>query len=116
MHENLHVAGMVRNAIEHMAQVGLRVDAAQLGRADQCVDDRSATPPGIGAQVQEVLASNRDASQRTLRRVAVRLDATFVNEARERGPVAQRVADRRRHGRLRRDLCQGRFQPGLELL
>src|SRR6218665_1675793 len=110
------VAGVVGNAIEHVAQVGLRVDTAQLGRADQGVDHRSATPTAIGAQVQEVLASDRDASQRTLRRVVVRLDAAVVNEARERGPVAQRVADRHGHGRLRRDLCQRRIQPGLELL
>lgn len=110
------VAGVLGNAIEHVAQVGLRVDAAQLGGADQGVDDRRAAPTGIGAKVQEVLAPDRNASQRTLGRVVVRLDATVVNETRECGPVAQRVADRHGHGRLRRDLCQRRVQPGLELL
>jgi hypothetical protein len=54
------VAGMVGNAIEHVAQVGLRVDAAQLGGADQGVDDRRAATAGIGAEVQEVLSSDRN--------------------------------------------------------
>lgn len=65
--------------------------------------------------MQVVLASDRNASQRALGCVVVGLDPAVVDEARERCPVAQRVADRQCHRRLRRDLRQRRVQPRLQL-
>ena len=64
---------MVGDALEHMAQVGLRIDADELGRADQGVNHRRAVPAVVGAEMQ-VVPPDRHAAQRALGRVVVRLD------------------------------------------
>jgi hypothetical protein len=45
---------------EHVAQIGFRVEAVQLGGADQAVDRGGALATGIGAGEQVVLAAQSD--------------------------------------------------------
>ena len=49
--------GVVRDALQHVAQVVLRVDAVELGRAEQRVDRRGALAAAIGALGALVLAA-----------------------------------------------------------
>jgi len=93
---------MLADALQHVAQIRLRLDRIELGRADQGVEHRRACAPRIGAQMQIVLATDRYRAQRPLGSVVVRLDATIFDEARERTPVRQRVADRAGQGRFGR--------------
>ena len=47
-------------------------------------------------------------------RVLGRVDAPVTDEVRQRRPIAQGIADRQRHRRLRRHLRQGLAHPGLQ--
>jgi len=47
---------VIGDAREHVAEVGFRIDAVQLGRADQAVDRGGAVAAGIGSSKQVVLA------------------------------------------------------------
>ena len=62
---------MVGDAGEDLAQVGFRIDAVELGAADQAVDAGSALAAGVGSGKQVALASEGDGAQRPLRGVVV---------------------------------------------
>lgn len=50
------------DALEDMPQVGLRVDAVELDRADESVNRGGAAAAGVGAGKQVVAAPERDAA------------------------------------------------------
>ena len=77
---------MVGDARKHRAQVGLGIEAVELGRADQAVDRRGPFPAHIGAREQIVLAAQGHRPQRPFSGVVVDLDAPVVAVARERRP------------------------------
>jgi hypothetical protein len=48
---------MVRNALQHMAQVRIRINAIELAGANQAVNHCGTVATTVGAEVQVVLAS-----------------------------------------------------------
>ena len=51
---------MVGDALEHVAQVSLRIEADELGRADQGVNQRRAVPAVVGAKMQVIFSADRN--------------------------------------------------------
>jgi hypothetical protein len=47
---------MIRDAFENIGKIGLRIDAAHLGRLDDGVDTSGALSAGIGATEEIILA------------------------------------------------------------
>ena len=107
---------MLRDALEHEPQVGVRVDVVELGAADEGVDHRRARAAGIGAQMQVILATDCDTSQRALGEIVVRLHATVINKANQGAPIAQRITDGTGHIRLGRKLAQGIVEPTMHFI
>jgi hypothetical protein len=75
----------VGDAGEDVAQPGFRVEAVELGGADERVHRRGAVAAGVGAGEGPVPAAQRDAAQRVLGDVVVRLQPGVVEEARQGG-------------------------------
>ena len=108
---------MVGDALEHVAQVRLGIEAVELGRLHQAVDRRGALAARVGAGEQVVLAAEGDAAQRALGGVVVDLDAAVVAIAGQRRPALRRVADRLRQ--VATSPTRGAsvsLQPGVQLL
>ena len=82
---------MLGDAFEHVAQVGLWVQAVELGRADQAVHGGCAFTAGIRASVQPVLASEGHSPDLALGGVVVDLDAAIVGVADQCIPPPARV-------------------------
>src|SRR6266704_5794078 len=88
---------------EHVAQIGLRIDAVYLAGFDERGDDRPVLATAVGAGEEVVLAAERDRTNRTLDNVGVDLDAPVVEEAGKAVPARERVADGCGDGRLAGD-------------
>ena len=101
---------------QHMAQPGLGVDTAQLGRADQRVDGGGAFAAAVGASKQVVAAADGHAAQSAFRRRVVDLDGTVLTVAQQRRPEFERVQDRRRRVGLARQRIERGAQPALEVI
>lgn len=85
---------------EHVAKIGLRIDAVHLASFDERGNDRPVFAAAVGASEEVVLAAERDRADRALDDIGVDLDAAVVEEASEPVPARERVADRRGDGRL----------------
>src|SRR5207245_551884 len=59
------------HAIDHVGEVGLGIEAAQLGAFQHGVEDRGALAARLGVQEQEVLAGDGDGAQRALGDIVV---------------------------------------------
>ena len=57
---------MLGDTLDEMAQTRLRVEAVELGRADQAVDGRSALAARVEPGEHEILAARRLGQRRTL--------------------------------------------------
>jgi hypothetical protein len=53
---------MVGNALQDVAQIGLGIDAVELGCSDQAVDRRGALAAGVGSAEEVVFALMRSFS------------------------------------------------------
>ena len=106
---------MFGNALEHVAQIRLRVDTAELGRTDQAVQRGSMSAPGVGAGVQPVFPPQSDRSYFALGSLVVDLDSAIAGIAREGCSSAVRVQDGARQARLDRRGGQRRVHPQLEV-
>ena len=73
------VDGVIGEAFEDITQVGFRIDAVKLGRAQQAVDGRRALSAGIRSGEEIVLAAEGDHAQRPFRRVVIDLDVAVVS-------------------------------------
>lgn len=71
---------MIGNAFEHVAQVPKRLDAIELCRSDERVDHGGAVAAAVGSEVEIVLPPDCHGSERALRNVVMRLDASVLNE------------------------------------
>ncbi len=88
---------MLGDALEDVAQIALRVDPVQLGRAQQRVHHCRRVATRIRADVEVVFSADRYATQGALSRIVVCVDASVTDEVRQRRPVVQGIADRQRH-------------------
>jgi hypothetical protein len=69
---------IIGDAREHVMQIGLGIEAVQLGRLDQGIEDGRALGPEVGAGEQVVLAPERHAAQRPFGGVVFDRDAPIV--------------------------------------
>lgn len=90
---------LCRQPLEHIAQVGVRIDAVHLRRADQAHDRRGALAGAQTAGEQPVVAPERDRPDPVLDPVVVGRQVAIAEVARERRPALQAVIDRSGGGR-----------------
>ena len=107
---------MIGDVGQHMAQPGLGVNTAQLGRADQRVDGGGTLATAVGASKQVVAPANGNATQGALGGRVVDLDDAVVAVAQQRRPQIERVLDRGRRVRLARQLFKRGAQPVAEVV
>src|ERR1700737_2255808 len=79
---------------EHISEIGEGLEVVELGRGEERSDNGPAIAAAVRAGEQMVLAAERDRSDGALDRVVIELDAAVVEEAGERRPSGERVADR----------------------
>lgn len=68
---------MLGDAFEDVSQVGLGVDAVELGGTDQAVDVGGTFAAGVGAGEEIILPTERDGAQRALGGVVVNLPTSI---------------------------------------
>ena len=99
------LVGQRGQAREHLAQVGLWVDASAAAGFDDRVEDGAAVP-GFGfADEQPVLLADGRRPDGVLDGVVVDLDSAVFEIHAEHGPQRQRVVDGFAHGALRQVLA-----------
>ena len=84
----------VGNAGKDVCEPNFRIDAVELGRADQSVDRRGPLAAGVRAGEEIVLAAKGGAAQGVLGDVVVGLQPAVVEETGERNAALERVAER----------------------
>ncbi len=80
---------MLSNALEHVAQVGGRIDVVKQASADQAVEVRRTLAAGVGTRKEVIFAAQNECADRALGGVIVQLDAPVVTKARECLPSHQ---------------------------
>ena len=90
---------MIGDMGQHVAQVGLRINAVQPGAADERLHGRSALATAVGPHEQEAHASQAASSQRILGNVVVDLNCPIHAVIRQGLPLAEPVVGR--PGRVR---------------
>jgi hypothetical protein len=106
---------MIGDSGEYLAEVGLRIQAIQLGRSDQTVERGGALAAGVGTREQKILPSQGHRAQGAFHGL-VDFDASVLAISRQRSPARERVSDGRRKIRLPRSLAGGLAEPLLEVL
>ena len=91
------------DALEHVPQVQVRIDAVQTTGADQAVQARCRLPARIRAGEEVVATPEHERTDRALGGVIVDLDAAVLDVARECRPARQRVLDRPGERRFHRE-------------
>jgi hypothetical protein len=99
-----------------VTQVEVRIEPAQAAGADQTVEPRGRLATGVGASEQVVTTSEHQRADRALGGVVIDLDGTILDIAGERRPARQRVLDRLRERRLRRQRRARLPQPRSQLV
>lgn len=84
---------MVGNAVKHVGEVRLGIEAVQARRADQAIHRSCAFAASVGAGEQVVAPPNRDATQRSFSNQVVDLCAPVAAVVDQRRPVVQRILD-----------------------
>lgn len=79
---------------EHVAEIGVGLEAMELRRRDDGVEDRGPLGAGVGAGEQPVVATDGDATQCALDRAVVELELPVEEEDAERSALALEVRDR----------------------
>ena len=80
---------MLGNPADDMAQVSLRIEPVELGRADQAVDRRRTLAPCVRTRKEEIFPAQGDRAQRPFGGVVVDLDVPIGGVARERRPAGE---------------------------
>src|SRR5690606_36205820 len=88
------VRRMLLHAREHVGQVRDRVDSVLLAGCDERIEDGEVLSGVLVTEEEVVRASESNAAKRGLRDVVVRRDRRMTEEAAERSPVTEQVADR----------------------
>lgn len=107
---------MLGNAAEHIAQVGLGIQALEFGRLHQAVDLGRALAASVRVHEQLVAPSQGHPTQRPLGSVVVRLDTAVISIARQGLPASEAIADGLCQFRVGRHVSQQLAQPGVHHL
>ena len=83
---------MRRDALDHIAQIHERIDLQVLAGLDQRTQDGGAMGGRFAPGEEPVFAAKHDRPERLLRPVVVDLEPAVFGVARQRDPVAQRIA------------------------
>ena len=84
---------MVVNAVEHVGQIGLRVDAVHLGGLDDHHGASQRLRTGLGAREEPVLAADSNRAQGALGCIVVDGDPTILREQAEGAPSAKAISE-----------------------
>ncbi len=103
----------VDHTLENVPEISVRLDAVELRGGDEGADYGPALAAAIGAGEQMVIAPERHGPDGALDGVGVELDAAIVEEAAERRPACQGIADGLGQPTARRNQAQLVLQPGL---
>ena len=107
---------MVGDAAEDVAQIGLGVEAVELGGFDQGVDGGGAFAAGVGAGEQVVLAAQGQGPDGALGGVVVDLQAPVIEIARQGLPAPAGIADGAGQLALAGELGQRAVEEGGQLV
>src|SRR5215470_12757541 len=105
----------VDHALEHVAQVGVGLDAVHLARFDQRAECRPSFSAEIRTREEMILAPECNRTDCALNWVGIKLDATVVQESREAVPARQRIADRIGKPAATRRAAELLLEPDLQL-
>ncbi len=100
---------------EHVGEVRVRIDAAELAGFDQRRDDRPVLAAAVRAGEESILAIEGDRANGTLDGVRVDVDPTVVEEPGQAFPTRQRITDRLGELALLADERELGAQPRLEV-
>lgn len=78
---------MVGDAGQNVPEIGLGIEAVELGALDQGVDDGGALAAGVGAGEEPVLTADGERPDRAFGGIVVDLQIAMVGIAGERGPA-----------------------------
>src|SRR3954470_21760658 len=102
--------------LEHIRQIGLRVEVVQLRRVDQTGQDRPRPGSALTPGEERILTAKCNRPHGPFNRVRVHLDPAVLQEQGETGPVAEHILDRLNQARPARKLDQGGHQPRFQSL
>ena len=107
---------MVGDAVDHLAQISLRIGAVELGGFDERVRRGGALAAGIGAGEQIVLAAERERADGALGGVVADLQGAVIEVARERRPAGAGITDRLGQLAAAGDHRERRIKEGREIV
>jgi len=84
----------VDHALEHVAQVGVRLNVVHLACFNKRTKCRPSGSANIRACEEMILSSERNRTDGALNRIGIELDPSVVQETRQAIPARQRIADR----------------------
>ena len=87
-------AGIIGDAGEHVGEILLRVEAAELRRFDQRNKSRCPAAAGVGAGEQVIFAADRDAAQGPLGGIVVEGEPAVIEASQQRLPARPHIAER----------------------
>src|SRR3954469_8053183 len=96
--------------LEHIGQIGVRVEVVQLRRVDQTGQDRPRPGSALTPSEECILPAQCNRPHGPFNRVRVHLDAAVLQEYGETGPVAEHILDRLNQARSAWKLGQGGHQ------
>src|SRR3954469_24806139 len=102
--------------LEHIRQIGLRVEVVQFCRVDQTGQDRPGPGSALAPGEECILPAKCNWPHGPLNRVRVHLDPPVLQEHGETGPVAEHILDRLNQARSGWELGQGGHQPRFQSL
>ena len=107
---------VVSDARQHLAQIGFRIKAIELGRSDQAVNRCRTFAASIRSRKKVILPAQSHGAQGAFGGVVIYLQATVVAVTHQGIPERERILHRRRGIGLPRQLGQRCFQPGVQRL
>ena len=100
--------------LENILEIGVRLDAIELGGRDQRTEHRPMHGAAIRSREPVILAAQCDRANGARDGIVVDLDAAVVEEAAERRPAREGVADGLSEGTVGWDPGQILLQPDLQ--
>src|SRR5512146_2987607 len=104
------------HAFEKVLEIGVGLDTVELCRSDQTADHGPAFAAAVGAGKEMVFAAERDRPDGALDWVIVDVDPAVIEEATQRRPTGQSIANGLGQGAAGRDARKSLLEPGLHSL
>ena len=82
------------HAPEHVDEIGVGLEAVELGDFDQRADDRPTLAAAVASRKEMILPAKGYGTNRALDRIDVEFDAAVMQKARQSVPTGKRITDR----------------------